>query len=470
MNIKTIITATQVLTVLLSLVVVMLMGGALIDSSKNQYYAPDNIRLDRNAAIIGGVLALELSPQDLSGVLDTYGYKLCILDKNTVIYSDADPFQQRLIFMTDPAGWDPGQIEYILMDGYTIVGLKGSHYIYAAVNQMHRSDWMAGEETQFEGLRTKYLLFGGISIVLILMFSYLISTRLVKRILRPVDALADGARRVAEGDLSQPVDYGGWNELVPVVDAFNEMQVRLRQEREKTAAYEKSRTDLIAGISHDLRTPLTSVKGYIKGLQDGVANTPEKQEHYLSVAYHKACDMDFLLQKLFDFSRLETGKLLLDPRPGDLGDFVQRFQAESAEDLAQSGITLTAVCQPGPHPVSIDVGQMNRVLANLIENTLKHAGVRPLSVVLRVWRDASGEHMSFSDNGVGAPEPALPFLFDEFWRGDESRSRKHGEGSGLGLYIVKYIAVGHGGTVTARNENGLTIELTLPGEELKNNV
>ena len=223
----------------------------------------------------------------------------------------------------------------------------------------------------------------------------------------------------------------------------------------------------MAGISHDLRTPLTSVKGYLKGMRDGVANTPEKRTQYLDIAYRKACDMERLLQRLFYFSKLETGNLPLFLSSADLGEFVEQFAQETGQELAPAGGQVAFRCTAGPCPVRIDPEQMLRVLTNLKENAVRYAGAQPLVLTLTVWRQPERACIRFADNGHGVPEEQLPHLFEQFWRGDQARSSQGGEGSGLGLYIVKYIVEAHGGTVRARNDNGLVFELALPLEEVR---
>ena len=230
-------------------------------------------------------------------------------------------------------------------------------------------------------------------------------------------------------------------------------------------AYERARTDLVAGISHDLRTPLTSVQGCLKGLRDGVAGTPEKRAQYLDIAYRKACDMEVLLQRLFDFSRLETGGMPFFPERADLGDFARRFARENEAELERRGGRFVLRGAPAPHPVRMDPGQMARVLNNLTDNAVRYAGVRPLVLTLTVWRDRDMEKLRFADNGRGVPDGELPHLFEQFWRGDLARRDGAREGSGLGLYLVKYILEAHGGSVTARVDGGLVFELALPCEE-----
>ena len=205
-----------------------------------------------------------------------------------------------------------------------------------------------------ETMTLSLFLSGGAAIVVILLLNTLFTRYQLKKLLQPVDALARAAGRIETGDFTQAIDYQGRDEFAPVCAAFNRMQEHLLAEQEKSAAYERARTDLVAGISHDLRTPLTSVKGYIKGLRDGVAQTPERQRQYLEVAYRKACDMDVLLQRLFYFSRLETGNLPLFREEADLGDLVSRFAAEAGPELEQAGGEITLELSPSPHPASFD--------------------------------------------------------------------------------------------------------------------
>ena len=309
------------------------------------------------------------------------------------------------------------------------------------------------------------LLSGGTAIVVILLLNTLFTRYQLKKLLQPMDALAQAAGRVEAGDYTQAIDCPGRDEFAPVCAAFNRMQEHLLEEQEKSAAYERSRTDLVAGISHDLRTPLTSVKGYIKGLRDGVAQTPERQRQYLDVAYRRACDMEVLLQRLFYFSRLETGNLPLFREEADLGSFVGQFAGEVGPELEQAGGKIELTVSPGPHPVSIDPEQLYRVLNNLKDNALRYAGAEALAISLAVETQGEWERIRFADNGQGVSEEALPRLFEQFWRADQARSSRNGEGTGLGLYIVKYIVEAHGGTIQAENSGGLAFTILLPRRE-----
>ena len=255
-----------------------------------------------------------------------------------------------------------------------------------------------------ETMRLSLFLSGGAAIVVILLLNTLFTRYQLKKLLQPVDALARAAGRIETGDFTQAIDYQGRDEFAPVCAAFNRMQEHLLAEQEKSAVYERARTDLVAGISHDLRTPLTSVKGYIKGLRDGVAQTPERQRQYLEVAYRKACDMDVLLQRLFYFSRLETGNLPLFREEADLGDLVSRFAAE------QAGGRVALTVLPGPHPAAIDPEQLYRVLSNLKDNALHYSGADRPVISLTVERRGERTRLRFADNGRGGARggPAPP--------------------------------------------------------------
>ncbi len=393
--------------------------------------------------------------------LSVYGYKLLVVEDDKVVFSTLNDSQGSII----------NSFKSMKLEQSTLAG-KVQEMTFAAVAEGTYSIFAVGGRTdnpnEFNYFLQWFLIYGIIVVAIILLLSQLFTRKMAWHILRPLNALTDGAKRIEKGDLSKPVIYTGKDEFASVCTAFNHMQEYLLKEREKTAALERARTDLITGISHDLRTPLTSVKGYIKGLRDGVASTPEKRQQYLSIAYEKACDMDVLLQKLFYFSNLEAGNLPLSLTCEDLGDFARRFAKNIGDELYYKNIKMTVDTTSVPHPVKIDTEQMRRVMLNLTENAIKYANAESLVLRISVWRENDMEHLLFADNGQGVPEEHLPNLYQRFWRGDEARSAKSGEGSGLGLYIVKYIVEAHGGYVTAKNNNGLHIKISLPCREEEN--
>ena len=402
---------------------------------------------------------------ELARRLEGLGYQLQVNRDGAEVFSTLSAVQREMLPRGNAAAWPEGEAADIWNGKALLVGTQLGDYTVIAMGRPEIPEVFGRQRPQAEASLLSLLIIGAAAIVLIVSLS-LVSTHFqVRHIMRPVNALADAARRVEAGDYTQPVGYDGKDEFTAVCAAFEQMQRHLLEEREKNAAYERARTDLVAGISHDLRTPLTSVQGYLKGLRDGVANTEEKKARYLDIAYRKAYDMERLLQRLFDFSRLETGSLPLAPVRTDLGEFVREYVGGAAAELAEKGGRFVLRGAPAPHPVRMDREQMKRVLDNLTENALRYAGAEELVLTLTVWRGQDMEKLRFADNGRGVPEEDLPHLFEQFWRGDQSRGAKNGEGSGLGLYLVKYIVEAQGGGVTAWNDGGLVIELALPCEE-----
>jgi len=399
----------------------------------------------------------------LGKALGKLDYRLVVTRAGTTVFSSLDPFQEKTyrLFSKD-ASWPESGTLTVQNEGIVMVGCRIGPYTVAALPRPNTPPLLGRQRPQTEAILLSVLIIGTAAIAVIVPLSLLFTRYHISQIMRPVNALTQAAQRVEEGDLSAPVDYTGHDEFSAVCAAFDHMQSHLLEEREKNAAYERARTDLVAGISHDLRTPLTSVKGYIKGMRDGVANTPEKQALYLDIAYRKACDMDRLLQRLFYFSKLETGSLPVFSVRTDLSAFVRGFAHSMQEELIPLGGQVVLNVGLAPLYVLLDEEQMLRVLTNLKENALRYAGAQPLVLTLTLRRHQNQVCLSFADNGGGVPQDQLPFLFQQFWRGDRARGNPGGEGSGLGLYIVKHIVEAHGGTIQAENDGGLVFHLTLP--------
>lgn len=299
----------------------------------------------------------------------------------------------------------------------------------------------------------------GIACVLILIgVSRFFTRNLTSHIMEPLDTLAEGAKRIQNNDLQQEITYTGDEEFEQVCEVFNEMQRHLYEEQEKNHKYEKARTDMIAGISHDLRTPLTAIRGTIKGLLDGVASSPEMREKFLQTAYRRTGEMEVLLKQLFDFSTLETGNLPISLQNVDLALFLKNYTVAKTELADPKTEHFTLKTEEGSMTASIDPEQLGRILDNLLENSRKYAERTPLEIEIRTEQKGENIEIRFSDHGVGVPEEKLPYIFDEFYRADESRNRR--EGNGLGLYIVKYLVQAMKGSVRASNEDGFTVSMT----------
>lgn len=405
--------------------------------------------------------ASEQAYASLAGELEKNGFRLCIQSGKHTIFSN---ISERSWTESDDLS------DYLVADDAVHIFVISNTTIlsrYDAAQDMELYA-IAGEHSETYWLHEKgFLLFvllflvdGLLCIGALLLMSQLFTRNLTRHILAPLEELRNGAARMKRGILTQPVFYHGDVEFEQVCDTFNEMQQALLQERGKNKKYETARTEMIAGISHDLRTPLTAIRGTIKGLQDGIADTPEKQKKFLDIAYRRTLDMNVLLQKLFYFSKLETGNMPLELEKADMTEFLSAYSNTAQEVYAEQNVRIHCSLSHVPCYVSIDRSQMKRILDNLLENSRKYAQADALTISISLSSDALNHTITFSDNGCGVPAEKLPHIFEQFYRGDESRNQS--DGNGLGLYIVKYLTEAMGGTVSARNESGLAVCIQLP--------
>lgn len=301
-----------------------------------------------------------------------------------------------------------------------------------------------------------------LSIVVIALTNAIISMRLSKKITEPLDLLNYGAEQIKNGNLDFEIHYDGKDEFGQAISNFDEMRMRLNQSIKSQLKYEEDRKEIVAGISHDLRTPLTAIKGYIKGLMDGVANTPEKQRQYHSVIFNKACEMDSLVDNLFLFSKLDTGHLPFYFDQVDCKEYMDQQVERLKKDFDMKGLRISYrnVC-PSGILLKIDLDQMNRVFVNILDNSAKYKIEEVCNVDFEVSSYESEVVIEISDNGNGVPEEMIPKLFNSFYRGDSSRTNSKGS-SGLGLSIADRIIKAHNGTISAQNKKGFTIMIHLP--------
>ncbi|MGI6205332.1 MAG: sensor histidine kinase [Anaerovoracaceae bacterium] len=314
-----------------------------------------------------------------------------------------------------------------------------------------------------DGFFITFAVDGAITIGVMLLVSQLFTRRLTNRIMEPLEALSEGVERISSGDLTQDVEYQGEKEFEKICGAFNEMQRNILAEKEKNRRYEEARIEMIAGISHDLRTPLTAVRGTIRGLIDGIADTPEKQQKFLLTADRRAQEMNRLLQQLLDISRMETGHEVFNMQKVDISGVIKNYVRDRSLDLIEGQEFLEEDVSDEEVFVNVDQEKMWRIFENLVGNSRKYVEERPLRMKISMTVEGDDVDISFRDNGNGVPPEKLPYIFDVFYRVDESRHQK--EGSGLGLYIVQYLVKEMNGTVRAENDGGLVIHMLFKKEE-----
>lgn len=309
---------------------------------------------------------------------------------------------------------------------------------------------------------------GIIFIIGTLFLNNFITKKLINELMKPLDLLNVATERIANGDYDEPINYPNEDEFTFVCNNFDKMQKILKQEREKNLAYEKARVDMISGLSHDLRTPLTSIKGFIKGIIDGVANTPEKQQRYLQIAYNKTCDMDVLISNIFEFSKIQTGNMPTFLQKTNMDSFICNYINKKKIELEENNNIIqysTNINKNEELLCLIDQEQITRVIDNIIENSVKYAFTQELEIKINLAKmQVNNEFyasLTVADNGVGIDETKIPYIFEQFYRGDEARGTNQ-DGSGLGLYICKYLVEAQGGKIVACNNAGLQIQIMLP--------
>ncbi len=228
--------------------------------------------------------------------------------------------------------------------------------------------------------------------------------------------------------------------------------------------------ELISNISHDLKTPITAIKGYVEGIMDGVASSPERLDKYIKTIYNKANDMDRLIDELTFYSKIDTNKVPYHFSRIHIVDFFTDCAEEVGLDLESRNISFSFVNNVSPSTLVIaDVEQLKRVINNIISNSVKYLGKKDGRVDIRLLDEGDFIRLEIEDNGIGIAKKDLPFIFDRFYRTDLSRNSSKG-GSGIGLSIVKKIIEDHGGKIWAMSTEGEgTILIMILRKDLEGN-
>lgn len=271
------------------------------------------------------------------------------------------------------------------------------------------------------------------------------------------------AERIATGELDTRVEVQGRDELAQLMRAFNGMAAQLQQAQAKQQELDTLRRELVAWVSHDLRTPLTSIRAMLEALADGVVDEPATVQRYYRVAQQDIRSLSQLIDDLFEVSQLDAGGLPLELAPNSIGDLISDTLESLAEAARQQGVQLSGEVQPDVDPVNMDARRIGRVLANLSANALRHTPAGG-HIHVSAQRTPAGVEVSVVDDGEGIRPEDLPHVFERFYRGEKSRSRATG-GSGLGLAIARGMVEAHGGSIRVESTigQGATFTFGLPG-------
>lgn len=294
-----------------------------------------------------------------------------------------------------------------------------------------------------------------IAFILVLIFTSIILTQgIQKGIFTPINQLNTAMQNIAEGNLEYMLTTGEKGEIGELYRNYEDMRLRLKESLDEKFEHEKKNRELISNISHDLKTPITAVKGYVEGIMDGVADTPEKMDKYIKTIYNKANDMDRLINELTTYSGIDNNRIPYSFRRINVADYFGDCVEEVGLDLESKNIQLNYedLVEPSTQIIA-DPEQLKRVINNIIGNSVKYSDKERGVIDIRILDEVDSIRVEIEDNGKGIAAKDLPNIFERFYRTDASRNSSKG-GSGIGLSIVKKIIEDHGGYIWATSKEG----------------
>jgi signal transduction histidine kinase len=337
-------------------------------------------------------------------------------------------------------------LRWTLLGGYALAS------ILTFFNVWFSAELMFASEHDLQLAIVLLVFAGGIAMIL----GYFLSSTVTERI----HLLKGAAEKLARGDLQTRVPVNGQDEVAALSSTFNQMAEQLQMADQRQRELENLRRDLVAWASHDLQTPLTSMRAVLEALSDGIVEEPETVKRYLATAQRDVMSLSALIDDLFQMSQLDAGGFPLQRLPASLSDLVSDTLESFSQLAKRQEITLEGQVDSDVDPVLMDTQAIGRVLNNLLSNALRHTPARG-RVSLWVRRTPQGVEVTVSDTGEGIRAQDLPHIFDRFYRGDTARSRSHGTGgSGLGLAIARGIVQAHGGEIRVESQPGKGTQFT----------
>lgn len=304
------------------------------------------------------------------------------------------------------------------------------------------------------GPGAEWIFFAAVLVGLII--NFIISYRVASNIITPLGILNKATTEIARGNLNHAIEIPTDDEVGELCQSFESMRQQLKEAQVLSQSYEKNRKELIANISHDLKTPITSIRGYVQGIMEGVASTPEKESKYIHTIYSNAVQMDRLIDELFLISKLDLNQMEFYFEAIDIEDFLNDCVEEKGYELENKGIKLSfSSLYASKARVTADRQRLQRVVNNILVNAEQHLDtLKKQAFVEIILSEDNGEAIvEIKDNGQGISANNLPHIFDRLYRGDPSRNRRS-KGSGLGLSIARQIIEAHGGRMWAESEEG----------------
>ncbi len=294
-----------------------------------------------------------------------------------------------------------------------------------------------------------------IAIVLILVLTAgILIVWIYRGVANPLNEMKIATQSIKDGNLDYELEVCADDEIGHLCQDFEEMRIRLKDNASEKVENDRRSKELISNISHDLKTPITAIKGYVEGIMDGVADTPEKMDRYIKTIYNKANEMDLLINELTLYSKIDSNRIPYNFNTVSVNAYFGDCATDLQMDLDARGVLFhynNEVSQDVK--IIADVEQLKRVISNIISNSVKYMNKSRKQICLRVKDVGDFIQVEIEDNGKGIGAKELPHIFDRFYRTDTSRNSLTG-GSGIGLSIVKKIIEEHGGTIWATSSEG----------------
>lgn len=292
-------------------------------------------------------------------------------------------------------------------------------------------------------------------VLIIIITAFILIVWLYRGIIKPLNVLKRATKEMKEGNLNYSISVNSNDEIGQLCEDFEEMRIHLKELIEVKMQYEENSRELLSNISHDLKTPLTAIKGYAEGIIDGVADNPQKLDRYVKTIYTKANDMSSLVDELSLYARIDNNTVPynfsiigVDDYFGDCVDELS-FELEIKNIKLEYENLVATDCK-----VIVDTEQLKRVIHNIVGNAVKYMGKPEGTVKVKLTDSGDMVEVEIEDSGCGIAEKDLPNIFERFYRADASRNSKQG-GSGLGLAIAKKVIEEHGGNIWAKSEVGV---------------
>ena len=303
-----------------------------------------------------------------------------------------------------------------------------------------------------------------IIVVLILLFTIAaLIVWIYRAVMGPVAKIQKAAENIKNGNLDFEMPKADNDEFGQVYQNFEDMRIRLKESAEEKIQFDKENKELISNISHDLKTPVTTIKGYAEGIMDGVADTPEKIDKYVRTIYNKANEMNTLINELTLYSKIDTNRIPYNFNTIPVNVYFDDCAEELSMELESKNVEFGYFNYvEGDVKIIADAEQIKRVIHNIINNSLKYMDKAKGMINLRVKDVGDFVQVELEDNGKGIAAKDLTKIFERFYRTDASRNSSKG-GSGIGLSIVKKIVEEHGGKIwaTSREGTGTTMYFVL---------